>query len=83
MSAAGPPERPERKDRDVLDARIRQALRRAPPVPVAAAGEPDDDTILRVLEGRADAAERSRVEAAPLAAEKLAILRDLPDLQDP
>jgi hypothetical protein len=81
LSAADPPDRPSppsaRPGRDAVDLAIAKALRAAPSVPVAVAAEPDDDAILRVLEGRADPAERARVEAAPLAAEKLAILRDL------
>jgi hypothetical protein len=78
LSAADRPPSPADR-RDAVDVQVAKALRSPPAVPAAIADEPDDDAILRVLEGRADPAERARVEAAPLAAEKLAILGNLID----
>jgi hypothetical protein len=69
-----PPESGEPEVRDALDRRISDALgalRPPPPGP----DEPDDETLLAVLEGRASAAESARVAASPLASATVDIVR--------
>jgi hypothetical protein len=62
--------------RDDLDRRIVRALRAGPRPPAPGADEPDDETLLAVLEGRASAADMAQVEASPYARERLVLLRE-------
>jgi len=62
--------------RDELDRRIARALREGPTPPAPGADDPDDDVLLRVLEGRASADDEARVQASAYARERLVILRE-------
>jgi hypothetical protein len=63
-------------ERDDLDRRIARALRAGPRPPAPGADEPDDETLLRVVDGRASREDVARVEASPYASARLAILRE-------
>lgn len=65
-----------KSERDDLDRRIARALRAGPRPPAPGADEPDDETLLRVVEGRASRDDAAGVEASPYARARLAILRE-------
>ncbi len=70
---------PQRDERDDLDRQIAVALRvtrRSPAIPARSGAEPDDETLLRVIDGTANAEERRAVdEAGAYTRDRLEILR--------
>jgi hypothetical protein len=61
--------------RDELDRRITRTLRALPDLPAPSPDDPDDDMILRALDGSASTDELERIAASRHARERLEILR--------